>query len=139
VARRRENKSKVRRVKYPFIRNLQVYGRLFPVLISSSVIAMHLLLFIRVVCMFALTVFMSLALEQRGIFGLPLITSIEYANVAISLFNDKGEPYIYGYVPIVVAKCGVFLKEKGVNSAPYYNRARLTFVFKPPMLKVYFD
>jgi GTPase-activating protein SAC7 len=49
----------------------------------------------------------------RGIFAVPLITSIPYANVAISLFNETGESYIYGYVPIVVAKCGVFLKEKG--------------------------
>ena len=48
-----------------------------------------------------------------GIFGVPLATSITYANVAISLFDNGGESYIYGYVPIVVAKCGVFLKEKG--------------------------
>jgi hypothetical protein len=39
--------------------------------------------------------------------------SIKYANVAISLTNANGESFIYGYVPIVVAKCGVFLKEKG--------------------------
>jgi hypothetical protein len=50
---------------------------------------------------------------QAGIFGVPLIQSIPYANVAISLFNEHGESYIYGYVPIVVAKCGVYLKEKG--------------------------
>jgi hypothetical protein len=50
-----------------------------------------------------------------GIFGVPLIQSIPYANVAISLFNEHGESYIYGYVPIVVAKCGVYLKEKGVS------------------------
>jgi GTPase-activating protein SAC7 len=43
----------------------------------------------------------------------PLQQSIRYANVAISLFNDEGQSYIYGYVPIVVAKCGVYLKEKG--------------------------
>lgn len=48
-----------------------------------------------------------------GIFGVPLQDSIRYANVAISLLNDEGQSYIYGYVPIVVAKCGVFLKEKG--------------------------
>jgi hypothetical protein len=48
-----------------------------------------------------------------GIFGVPLNVSIKYANVAISLTNDKGESFIYGYVPIVVAKCGVFLKEQG--------------------------
>ncbi|GAB7350363.1 hypothetical protein MBLNU459_g0991t1 [Dothideomycetes sp. NU459] len=40
----------------------------------------------------------------QGIFGVPLQTSIRYANVAISLFNDEGQSYIYGYVPIVVAK-----------------------------------
>jgi hypothetical protein len=49
----------------------------------------------------------------RGIFGVPLNESIKYANVAISLTNEHGENFIYGYVPIVVAKCGVFLKEKG--------------------------
>jgi GTPase-activating protein SAC7 len=48
-----------------------------------------------------------------GIFGVPLGVSIKYANVAISLTNEQGESFIYGYVPIVVAKCGVFLKEKG--------------------------
>lgn len=56
----------------------------------------------------------SLAEEQpSGIFGVPLGVSIKYANVAISLTNEQGESFIYGYVPIVVAKCGVFLKEKG--------------------------
>lgn len=48
-----------------------------------------------------------------GIFGVSLQDSIKYANVAISLMNERGESFIYGYVPIVVAKCGVFLKEKG--------------------------
>lgn len=37
-----------------------------------------------------------------------------YANVAISLIDDDGKSYIYGYVPIVVAKCGVYLKERGL-------------------------
>ncbi|KAL9098841.1 MAG: hypothetical protein Q9163_005570 [Psora crenata] len=50
-----------------------------------------------------------------GIFGVPLATSIKYANVAISLTNEHGESYIYGYVPIIIAKCGVFLKEKGTD------------------------
>ncbi|KAL4806242.1 hypothetical protein BDV18DRAFT_160309 [Aspergillus unguis] len=52
---------------------------------------------------------------QQGIFGIPLKVSIKYANVAISLTNDNGESFIYGYVPIVVAKCGVFLKEKATD------------------------
>jgi len=47
------------------------------------------------------------------VFGVALQQSISYANVAISLFDDQGQSYIYGYVPIVVAKCGVYLKEKG--------------------------
>lgn len=51
--------------------------------------------------------------KAPGIFGVPLRQSIVYANVAISLVDDHGKSYIYGYVPIVVAKCGVFLKEKG--------------------------
>ena len=53
---------------------------------------------------------------SQGIFGVPLDVSIKYANVAISLMNEHGESFIYGYVPIVVAKCGVFLKEKGTAS-----------------------
>ncbi|CCF43805.1 RhoGAP domain-containing protein [Colletotrichum higginsianum] len=50
--------------------------------------------------------------RPHGIFGVPLRQSITYANVAISLVDENGKSYIYGYVPIVVAKCGVFLKEK---------------------------
>lgn len=53
------------------------------------------------------------AAETQQIFGVPLQVSIRYANVAISLFDENGRSFIYGYVPIVVAKCGVFLKEKG--------------------------
>ncbi|KAM0166627.1 hypothetical protein ACHAQE_001145 [Botrytis cinerea] len=52
--------------------------------------------------------------QPTGIFGVPLRQSIAYANVAISLVDAQGQSYIYGYVPIVVAKCGVYLKEKGV-------------------------
>lgn len=50
-----------------------------------------------------------------GIFGVPLRHSISYANVAISLIDENGQSYIYGYVPIVVAKCGVYLKEKATS------------------------
>lgn len=51
--------------------------------------------------------------QHPGIFGVPLRQSITYANVAISLVDAEGKSYIYGYVPIIVAKCGVYLKEKG--------------------------
>ncbi len=49
---------------------------------------------------------------------MPLRESILYANVAISLVDENGKSYIYGYVPIVVAKSGVFLKEKGEFGSP---------------------
>ncbi|KAI9815213.1 MAG: hypothetical protein M1826_002073 [Phylliscum demangeonii] len=57
--------------------------------------------------------------DARGpgsaIFGVPLHESIRYANVAISLTDGDGKSFIYGYVPIVVAKCGVYLKEKATD------------------------
>ncbi|TGJ85307.1 hypothetical protein E0Z10_g3457 [Xylaria hypoxylon] len=53
--------------------------------------------------------------RTQGIFGVPLRQSITYANVAISLIDENGQSYIYGYVPIVVAKCGVYLKEKATS------------------------
>jgi hypothetical protein len=53
-------------------------------------------------------------LRTELVFGVPLQISIRYANVAISLFNEQGQSYIYGYIPVIVAKCGVFLKEKGM-------------------------
>ncbi|KAF2104038.1 RhoGAP-domain-containing protein, partial [Rhizodiscina lignyota] len=52
---------------------------------------------------------------EQKIFGVALQESIRYANVAISLYDAEGNSYIYGYVPIVVAKCGVFLKEKATE------------------------
>lgn len=52
----------------------------------------------------------------RGIFGVALQESIQYANVAISLYNDHGQPFIYGYIPIVVAKCGLYLKEEATET-----------------------
>ena len=58
--------------------------------------------------------FRPIPTEKPGIFGVPLGKSIEYANVAISLTDQNGNSFTYGYVPIVVAKCGVFLKEKGM-------------------------
>lgn len=63
---------------------------------------------------------------QPGIFGVPLADSIRYANVAISLQNESGESFIYGYVPIVVAKCGVFLKEKGAQPSSHISSPNIT-------------
>jgi hypothetical protein len=48
------------------------------------------------------------------VFGVDLKQSINYANVPISLTDTDGKQYIYGYIPIVVARIGVFLKEEGM-------------------------
>jgi hypothetical protein len=48
-----------------------------------------------------------------AIFGVPLGQSLTYANVAISLYDFEGKRYIYGYLPIVVAKICVYLKAQG--------------------------
>ncbi|KAJ3549850.1 hypothetical protein NM208_g282 [Fusarium decemcellulare] len=53
--------------------------------------------------------------DLRPVFGVPLRESIIYANVAISRFDEAGNPHIYGYTPIAVAKAGVFLKEKATQ------------------------
>ncbi|POS83430.1 RhoGAP-domain-containing protein [Erysiphe pulchra] len=53
--------------------------------------------------------------QSTGIFGVPLRKSITYANVSIFFVNDEGKKNVYGYVPIVVAKCGVYLKAKATN------------------------
>jgi hypothetical protein len=62
--------------------------------------------------------------RPQGIFGVPLRQSITYANVAISLVDEDGKSYIYGYVPIVVAKCGVFLKERGAYNISTWSSRR---------------
>lgn len=51
--------------------------------------------------------------EKHGskVFGVPLRESLRYASVHISTANADGQLYIWGYVPVVVAKCGLYLKE----------------------------
>lgn len=52
---------------------------------------------------------------DKRIFGVALEEFSMYANNAISLLNENGESFIPGYIPIIVAKCGMYLKEKGGN------------------------
>ncbi|RSM09379.1 hypothetical protein CEP52_004222 [Fusarium oligoseptatum] len=52
---------------------------------------------------------------RLGIFGVALTDSINCAKVAISLLDEAGVSRIYGYIPFVIAKAGVFLKEKGIE------------------------
>ncbi|SCV73467.1 BQ2448_7393 [Microbotryum intermedium] len=48
---------------------------------------------------------------EGRVFGVSPEQSLKYAAVAISTASADGKPYVYGYVPIVVAKCGMMLKE----------------------------
>jgi hypothetical protein len=50
---------------------------------------------------------------NNPVFGVAPVESIPYANVAISLLNQEGESFIYGYIPTIVAECGAFLKKRG--------------------------
>lgn len=79
---------------------------------------------------------------EGRVFGVSPEQSLKYASVAISMVgpcvtfvsrsscsslkqmltfavapNSDGKPYVYGYVPIVVAKCGMMLKETGASRA----------------------
>lgn len=49
----------------------------------------------------------------KGVFGVPLAESIQYAHATISYIDDRTSKQCFGRIPIVVAKCGSFLKEEG--------------------------
>ncbi|KAG9119823.1 hypothetical protein FRC07_004953 [Ceratobasidium sp. 392] len=51
----------------------------------------------------------------HAVFGIPLRESLRYASVQISTADPSGELYVWGYIPVVVAKCGLFLKENGMH------------------------
>jgi GTPase-activating protein SAC7 len=51
----------------------------------------------------------------NAVFGEPLRRSLKYASVAISMAGEDGKQYIWGYVPIIVAKTGLFLKENATE------------------------
>lgn len=53
--------------------------------------------------------------DSPVVFGAALNQSIVYANVAISVADATGNTYIYGYIPIVVAKICVFAKDMGIS------------------------
>ncbi|CDO72483.1 hypothetical protein BN946_scf184980.g24 [Trametes cinnabarina] len=55
--------------------------------------------------------------EEHHVFGKPLKESLKYASVQISTANANGELYVWGYIPVVVAKCGLYLKENATEVA----------------------
>ncbi|CAG8452150.1 16213_t:CDS:10, partial [Dentiscutata heterogama] len=60
---------------------------------------------------------------SRGIFGVDLAEGIEYARVPICMAGPDGKQYIYGYIPTIVAKCGMYLKEQGFGNKNPKNHA----------------
>ncbi|KAI0707191.1 Rho GTPase activation protein [Earliella scabrosa] len=55
------------------------------------------------------------ATGENVVFGKPLKESLKYASVQISTANANGELYVWGYIPVVVAKCGLYLKENATE------------------------
>ncbi|EPQ54208.1 Rho GTPase activation protein [Gloeophyllum trabeum ATCC 11539] len=53
--------------------------------------------------------------QDSRVFGKPLRESLKYASVQISTANANGELYVWGYIPVVVAKCGLYLKENATE------------------------
>ena len=49
------------------------------------------------------------ATGQNVVFGKPLKESLRYASVQISTANSNGELYVWGFIPVVVAKWCVSL------------------------------
>ena len=50
---------------------------------------------------------------EPKVLGVPLEDLIEYCHVEISITNEKGEPYVEGYIPVIVANIGLFLRQNG--------------------------
>ncbi|WFC99489.1 GTPase activating protein (GAP) for Rho1p [Malassezia yamatoensis] len=53
--------------------------------------------------------------EDGSLFGAPLHQALKQSSVAISLVNENGEQYVWGYVPAIVAKIGLYLKQNATD------------------------
>ncbi|KAG9315038.1 Rho GTPase activation protein [Chiua virens] len=53
--------------------------------------------------------------DDHPVFGRPLKDSLRRASVQISTANANGDLYVWGYIPVVVAKCGLYLKENATE------------------------
>ncbi|PPR00791.1 hypothetical protein CVT24_000756 [Panaeolus cyanescens] len=53
--------------------------------------------------------------SDHPVFGKPLSESLKYASVQISTANSNGELFVWGIIPVVVAKCGLYLKENATE------------------------
>ncbi|KAJ3480952.1 hypothetical protein NLJ89_g12246 [Agrocybe chaxingu] len=52
---------------------------------------------------------------DHPVFGKSLNDSLGYASVQISTANANGDLYVWGFIPVVVAKCGLYLKENATE------------------------
>ncbi|KAI9322241.1 Rho GTPase activation protein [Dichotomocladium elegans] len=57
---------------------------------------------------------MEMPIVGKAVFGIPLAESIKYARVSISYIDDRTGKKCYGAIPVIVAKCGSFLKEEAL-------------------------
>ncbi|KAI6155226.1 Rho GTPase activation protein [Pisolithus tinctorius] len=53
--------------------------------------------------------------DEHPVFGRPLKESLKRASVQISTANADGDLYVWGYIPVVVAKCGLHLKDNATE------------------------
>ncbi|KAL4072736.1 Rho GTPase activation protein [Scleroderma yunnanense] len=53
--------------------------------------------------------------DEHPVFGKPLKESLKRASVQISTANANGDLYVWGYIPVVVAKCGLYLKDNATE------------------------
>lgn len=55
-----------------------------------------------------------------GVFGIPLEMSIKYAKTTVGYVDDDGIKHTKaGAIPIIVAKCGSYIKKNGLYSLDY--------------------
>ncbi|PGH17526.1 hypothetical protein AJ79_01126 [Helicocarpus griseus UAMH5409] len=53
--------------------------------------------------------------DTPTVFGAPLDVCLRHAGLAISYIDDSGNGTIIGYIPVIVGKTGLFLKEKATE------------------------
>ncbi|OWZ61765.1 rho GTPase activator [Cryptococcus neoformans] len=53
--------------------------------------------------------------DGRVVFGVPLEISTQYASVQLSTSGPDDSLYVWGVIPVVVAKCGLYLKENATT------------------------
>lgn len=54
----------------------------------------------------------------QTVLGVSMSEVIKFSNVPITLHRADGESFVYGYIPVYIAKIGLFLKEKGMLCRP---------------------